>query len=100
MTCCRITDLNEKEVICIKDGTKLGCVNDVEVDTCTGSLESIVVFGRQRFFGILGREDDCIIPWCDIEVIGEDAILVTCEPPRPRRGRRGTGGILSILLGR
>ena len=86
-SCCRITDLNEKEVICVKDGTRIGCINDVEVDTCTGKIESIVVFGRNKCFGLLGREDDCIIPWCEIQVIGADTVLVSCEPPRPRQKR-------------
>lgn len=32
---CRITDMHSKEVINVCDGTRLGCVDDVEVDTCT-----------------------------------------------------------------
>ena len=35
---CRITDLRAKEVICVKDGSRLGNVCDVEIDTCTGQL--------------------------------------------------------------
>ena len=93
--CCRVTDMRDKEVICIKDGTILGCVCDVEVDTCEGKLVSIVVFGRLRWLGLLGREEDYIIPWCDIEVIGEDAILVGCEPPRVRRRRKFFGSLFS-----
>jgi len=77
---CRVADLCEKEVIFIKDGSRLGCVCDVEVDTSTGKLLSIIVFGRTRFFGLFGREEDICIPWCDIEVIGEDTVLVGCEP--------------------
>ena len=98
MSCCRITDLNEKEVICIKDGTRLGCVNDVEIDTCSGKLVSIVVFGRLKFFGVLGREEDIVISWMDIEVIGEDTILVNSEPPRLRCRRKG--GLLGGLFGK
>ncbi|MEG1886605.1 MAG: hypothetical protein RR177_00620 [Oscillospiraceae bacterium] len=36
--CCKIVDMREKQVICIKDGTILGCVYDVEVDTCNGKV--------------------------------------------------------------
>lgn len=82
---CRIVDLRNKEVISVKDGTRLGCVSDVEVDTCTAQLVAIVIFGRLKLFGILGREDDIIIRWNDIEVIGEDTVLVNFEPPRSRR---------------
>jgi len=82
---CRIVDMRNKEVISVKDGTRLGCISDVEVDTCTAQLMAIVIFGRLKLLGILGREEDIIIRWCDIEVIGEDTILVNFEPPRTRR---------------
>lgn len=90
---CRIVELKDKQVICIKDGTVLGFVGDIEVDTGSGRLVSIVIYGRSRFFGIAGREDDCVIPWEEIEVIGDDSILVRSEPPRiVKRGRNPFGG--------
>ncbi|MDD4699793.1 MAG: YlmC/YmxH family sporulation protein [Oscillospiraceae bacterium] len=93
--CCRIVDMREKQVICIKDGTILGCVCDVEVDTCNGKLVSIVIFGKSKCFGLFGREEDSVIPWNCIEVIGKDTILVNCDPPRPRRRcKRGPIGSL------
>jgi len=97
MGCCRIEDMQNKEVICIKDGTKLGCVCDVEIDVCSGKLAAIVVYGRSKCFGLLGREEDCVINWCDIEVIGEDTILVCCDPPKihPRSGE----GFLNKIFG-
>ena len=91
--CCRIVEMRNKEVICIKDGTRLGCVCDVEIDTCSGQLVSIVIFGRPKLFGLLGREEDCVIPWNCIEVIGPDTILVSFEPPRhPRRRKQSFWG--------
>ncbi len=45
---CRITDMHDKEVINVCDGTRIGCVDDVEVDTCTAQLVSIVVHGRPK----------------------------------------------------
>ncbi|MBQ1441793.1 MAG: YlmC/YmxH family sporulation protein [Clostridia bacterium] len=89
---CRIVDLRNKEVINIKDGARLGYVSDVEVDTCDARLVAIVIYGRARLFGLLGREDDCIIEWSDIEVIGEDSILVNCS------SRRQCGGCRRKLL--
>ncbi len=82
---CRIVDMRNKEVISVKDGTRLGCVSDVEVDTCTAELVAIVIFGKCKLFGILGREEDIVIKWCEIEVIGEDTILVNYDPPRIRK---------------
>lgn len=87
--CCRLVEMREKQVVCIKNGTILGLVGDVEIETCTGKLTCIVVFGRKRCFGLLGRENDCRIPWEAIEVIGEDSILVNFDniPERPKKRR-------------
>jgi YlmC/YmxH family sporulation protein len=83
---CRITELHSKEVINVGDGCRLGCVDDVEVDTCTAQLCAIVIRGRR---GLLGHGDDIVIPWKDIEVIGEETVLVTfCPPPGVTCNRR------------
>ncbi len=75
MNCC-ITDLRNKEVICAKNGCRLGCVSDVEIDTCSGCLVAIVIWGKSRCMGLMGKDDDIRICWNDIEVIGDDTILV------------------------
>ena len=96
---CRVTDMHNKEVINICDGSRLGCVDDVEVDTCTAQLLAIIIHGRPKFFGMIGREEDIIIPWNNINVIGEDTILVECKhicPPKPPHKDRG---ILSGIFG-
>ncbi len=79
--------MREKQVICIKDGSIIGYVGDIEIDTCSGRITSIVIFGRKHCFGLFGREDDCRIPWENIEVIGEDSILVNFSsfPPKFRK---------------
>ena len=78
---CRIDDLRNKQVVCVKDGCVLGFISDVEMDTENGNLTSIIIFGRLRFFGLLGREEDIVIPWEDISVIGNETVLVSTEPP-------------------
>lgn len=85
---CRIADFRYKDVVCVCDGTRLGYVCDVEVDTSCAKLVNIVIYGRYKCFGLLGREEDIVINWCDIQLIGEDTILVNyvCANPRKRRG--------------
>ncbi len=78
MNCC-VTDMRSKEVINSKSGCRLGQVCDVEIDTCTGCIVSLIIWGRPRCFGILGREEDIKIQWNDIEVIGDDTILVCAD---------------------
>jgi YlmC/YmxH family sporulation protein len=94
---CRITELHNKEVINVCDGTRLGCVDDVEVDTHTAQLCAIVLHGRPKCLGLLGCEEDMVIPWKEIEVIGEETILVNrpglcCEPNKRRNVCRGIFG--------
>lgn len=78
MNCC-ITELRNKEVISAKNGCRLGFVCDVEIDTCSGCLTAIVIWGKSRCFGLMGREEDIKICWKDIEVIGEDTVIVCAE---------------------
>lgn len=87
----RITDMHDKEVINISDGTRLGYVDDLEVDTCSAQITALVISGRNRLFGILGREPDIVVQWKDIEVVGEETILVnfTCSPCDCRPAARG-----------
>ena len=85
----RVTDLSCKEVVCIGDGARLGYVSDVEVEVTEGKVCAVVVPGRGRFFGLLGRSEDFVIPWNAIRRVGDDIILVDCKPsdcrcPRPK----------------
>ena len=85
----RVTELSCKEVVCIRDGARLGYVADVEVEVPEGQVCAIVVPGKCRFFGLLGRTEDFVIPWNAIRRVGDDIILVDCKPsesrcPRPK----------------
>ncbi len=73
---CRLAELRHKEVINSCDGSRLGFVDDLEVDTHSSKVVAVIVYGRPRFFGLFGRSSDCIIPWDNITLIGEDTILV------------------------
>lgn len=77
---CRIADLQNMEVINICDGKRLGCVCDVEIDRDSGCVKAIIVPGPCRFLGLFGHCDDYIIPWNEIEKMGEDIILVSFPP--------------------
>lgn len=94
---CRITDLHNKEVINLCDGCRIGCVDDAEVDTVTSCVKALVIFGRLKCLGLLGREEDIIVCWDEIEVIGDDTILIKRNtPPKPRRHRNSLfGGLFS-----
>ncbi|MEE1219894.1 MAG: YlmC/YmxH family sporulation protein [Ruminococcus sp.] len=82
---CRFTDLKHKEVISANDGTRIGFVDDVIVDTKTACVVSIVIFGGYSIFGLFGSCEDYVIPWEKIELIGEDIIIISCNTPKPQK---------------
>ena len=62
---CRFEDLKCKEIINIKSGRKMGYADDIEFDTCTAKICKLIIYGRNKFFGLFGREDDFVICWSD-----------------------------------
>lgn len=84
----RIADLRCKEIINVTDGSRFGYVGDVEVDLDTGQICALVVPGRLRLFGLLGREEDRIFPWESVRRFGEDIILVESGALRAGREER------------
>ena len=82
---CRFSDLKHKEVISEIDGTRLGYVDDIIMETKTSSVVAFVIFARIFFFGIFGKAEDYIIPWEKIQLIGEDAVIISCKAPKPQK---------------
>ena len=82
------SDLRYKEVIDVHGGYRLGYVCDAEFDQCEGRLLSLITPGRARFFGLLGREDDYVLPWKNIVRVGSDIVLVEIKGEFPRRKRQ------------
>ncbi|MCD7846741.1 MAG: YlmC/YmxH family sporulation protein [Oscillospiraceae bacterium] len=76
---CTLTELKRKELIETKTGTMLGKISDIEIDTDNASIASVIVYGRPRLFGILGRDSDMIIRYSDIDLIGRDTVLISSE---------------------
>ena len=74
--------MRNKEVINVSDGVKLGWVCDVELDTASASMTALVIFG------LLGREEDIVIPWDKIKLIGDDTVLVDYAVRLPLKRRR------------
>ena len=83
---CRVSELRYKEIINVSDGSRYGWVGDVEVDLESGQVRSLVVPGRLRLFGLLGREEDRVFPWEAVRRFCADTILVE-TPPLSRLGK-------------
>ena len=74
----KMSELCSLEVINLCGGERLGYPSDFEIDLECQNIVSITVTpsGGLQLFGV---KDDMILPWCKIECIGEDAILVRVE---------------------
>lgn len=90
-------ELRKLEIVNSCDGVKLGCASDFEFEAegeCT-KVTALIVRGGGGFLGF-GCEDDLRIPWCNVQCIGEDIILVRLSPqdcdcfchPHRRWGKR------------
>ena len=73
------SDLCNKEVVSARTGTRLGQVDDVEIDDKTAEVKRVYIYARGLFWGMFSREDDIVIEWEDIDTIGPDLILVKNE---------------------
>ena len=89
MNICSTEDIRKKEVINLCDGARLGCATDFEISVCDAKIVALVI-PSGGWLGI-GKRDSIVIPWENIECIGEDTILVkvetinTCQPSCDRK---------------
>ncbi len=73
------SELKRKEVVNVCDGARLGNVCDLELDELTGAICSVIVPGPSRFMGIFKGSEELVIPYCKIQKIGGDVILVQVD---------------------
>ena len=85
------------EVINICGGERLGFPCELEIDLdCARIISFTVSGGGGKCFPLLSDRDEYSIPWCKIDCIGEDAVLVKlseselsgCSRGKSRRKRR------------
>ena len=106
--------LFRKEIFCVSDGRCLGTADELllafddqppreepsrEEPLLPGGVSdaavlALVIRGRPRLLGLLGREADIQVNWADILVIGDDAILIRGNGSEISPGRGGSQGRL------
>ncbi len=68
----KLSEMQDKDVVNIKDGKKIGNIADVIIDQ-NGNLLSLVIL-KSKF--VFYTKDEINIKWNQIKKIGEDVILV------------------------
>lgn len=82
----RFGALQEKEVINICDGRRLGCVCDLELDLATGQVCTLIIPEEGSRWNFFGKERAYFVPWRCIRRIGDDIVLVEVDPTDILRG--------------
>ncbi len=68
-------DLFCMEVINLCDGARIGTPSALEIDPDCGHVTALIIPTECGLFP-LGKREVYRIPWCRIECLGEDAVLV------------------------
>ena len=89
---CTLTEIRRKEIVDTKTGVILGRADDIQFDAETSNIRSMIIYGRPKLFGILGRDSDLSVKYEDITLIGKDAILVTASEYLPNDDVRAIKG--------
>ena len=71
----RISDIMEKEVINIKNGKRMGYINDIDLDINEGRVITFNILGDNRGFFSRGMNEEVVF-FNDILKIGCDTIIV------------------------
>lgn len=74
-----LTELQMKEVVLIKNGKRLGFIQDLEIDETTGYITALILIEKQIKGGFFQRPTEKWIHWDQIVIIGTDLILVNEE---------------------
>lgn len=71
----RLSDLQDKDVVDIGSGDKIGSVIDAEIKKDTGLITKLIVYEKE-VLDAFKMKDEVEVPWEKIKKIGSDVILV------------------------
>lgn len=71
-----LSDLQNKDIVNTVDGKNVGNIIDVNINSQTGMIDSLVIEPSKSFLSFFNRGTDTEIAWKHITKIGEDVILV------------------------
>ena len=92
-------ELSKKEVVQVDEGQCLGKIDDLVIDDKSARVEKLLMLGRPKLFGLLGRGESLVIDWGEIQKIGANAILVNTPLPEENAQEAKKPGLLGRLLG-
>lgn len=73
----RLSELQNKDVVDIMTGEKIGNISDVEISNDTGNVLKMIVYEKKGLINMLRGGEEVAITWSQIKKIGTDVILVS-----------------------
>lgn len=70
-----LSELQNKDIISLKDGRKLGRIIDAEINP-QGQIIFLIIETRRSFKKLFSHQEENKISYDDISKIGEDVILI------------------------
>ena len=63
----RLSDLQNKDVVDVVSGEKIGNVVDAEISKETGNILKVSVYDRRGFIGMIRGKEEVLISWQQIK---------------------------------
>ena len=75
----RLSDLQDKDIINIVDGKKIGNIIDIRINSFDGKIKGLIIEEKGIFNNMFKGNTDKEILWNQINKIGEDVIIVKVD---------------------
>ncbi len=72
----RLSDLQNKDVVDVLTGERMGNVIDVEISSDSGNITKLIIYDKKGFVNMLRGGQEVSISWQQIKKIGTDVILI------------------------
>ena len=71
----RISDFQNKDVVNIKNGNRLGNIIDIDIDMLNGNINKVIIYNKKSIFNVF-KQEEVEINWSLIKKVGDDVILI------------------------
>ena len=71
----RISDFQNKDVVNMKNGNRLGNIIDIDIDMISGNINKVIIYNKKSIFSVF-KQEELEISWSSIKKVGDDVILI------------------------
>lgn len=74
----RISDFQNKDVVNMKNGNRLGNIIDIDINMLDGSINKVIIYNKKSLFNVF-KQEELELNWKLIKKVGDDVILVDLD---------------------